>query len=116
MSIFLNFISQYPHLYISNQYILHTYLLHKLRDREREADRQTDRQTDRVVLYNNFHYSLLCIYLTISFVWVTILAWCKSTPVFANFVIAKLLELELVHIYDWRNCGFHHCIYDISPR
>ena len=52
LAFFYNFISKYPHLYISKQYILHTFIIYF--EREREA------------LYNTFRFSLLCIYSTIS--------------------------------------------------
>ena len=36
---FYNFISKYPHLYNSKQYILHTFIIHFERERERERER-----------------------------------------------------------------------------
>ena len=79
-SFFYNFILKYPHLYISKQYILNTFIIYFYeREREREA------------LYNHFCFSLLCIYSTISFVLVTYLVWCKSTHVFVTFITSRLI-------------------------
>ena len=60
--------------FLNNTYYIH--LLYILRERERERERE--RRGDS---YNTFRFSLLCIYSTISFVWVTYLVWCKSTSV-----------------------------------
>ena len=43
----------------------------------------------------NFH----SVYLTISFVLVTYLAWCKSPSVFANFITFRLIVRIRIGIY-----------------
>ena len=95
---FYNFISKYPHLYISKQYILHTFIIYFERERERE------------VLFNTFRFSFLCKYSTISFVWVTYVVWCKSTSVFVAFLTSRLIVGIRIgtYMYDLRNCFIHH--------
>ena len=99
---FYNFISKYPHLYNSKLYILHTFIIHFERERERERERE--------VLYNTFRFSLLCIYSTIGFVWVTYLVWCKSTSVFVTFITSRLIVGIKIgtYMYDLRKCFIHH--------
>ena len=85
---------------LNNTYYIH--LLYILRERERERERE--------VLYNTFRLSLLCIYSTISFVWVTYLVWCKSTSVFVTFITSRLIVGIRIdtYMYDLRNCFIHH--------
>ena len=77
--------------FLNNTYYIH--LLYILRERERE------------VLFNTFCFSLLCIYSTISFVWVTYLVWCKSTSVFVTFLTFRLIVGTRIDTYICMTCA-----------
>ena len=100
--IFIFFIILFQNILIytilNNTYYIH--LLYILRERVRE----------REVLYNTFRFSLLCIYSTIGFVWVTYLVWCKSTSVFVTFITSRLIVGIKIgtYMYDLRKCFIHH--------
>ena len=101
---FYNFISKYPHLYNSKQYILHTLIIYFEREREREREKKKERERG-FIQYFSFLITLHK-YSTISFVWVTYLVWCKSTSVFVTFITSPLIVGIRIgtYMYDLRNC------------
>ena len=79
LAFFYNFISKYPHLYISKQYILHTFIIYF----ERERDRGFIQYFSFIITLHLFNYQLT--------VWVTYLVWCKSTSAFVTFITSRLI-------------------------